>query len=517
MNYKKLLALLPLMLGSIALSAQSKLSIDNVYKTYLQNSGAIYQEGQIKGYFLFYQSDKVDKHTNEYSLDILDQNLNKVKEIKFDDNKKVDLLEAAYNGNALLFLYNDRENKILSAKIYGVDGTLKYTYTRPLDKRTEAFIQSYDPFKKTDDYVNTKVFSCTDQGFTLVLPLKDGRQETFEIDYYSSEKQYQYAYTSETEGRFEQAAYLGNTDSLILVEVERKEHQMSGQPHSSVMAVNYITKKKAFDIEDTRDKYKFVPLYCSKFRLENGNFLLMGSYFDKNANIFKDASLGIAMYNVTSTGDIVSTTFNSWAQDISKYLPLNEKGRIDHIGYLFFHNMIQTPDGNLFAVGEGYKRTADAMGITMNVLGGGGGAGYTEIRVTDMVILKFTPDYKIAGATIQQKNYNTVHTALADLNSQHLLAMIIKSYGGFDYAFTTTDPSSGNFDVCYSDYEKEKEYHGMTFHSLRYDGKTFTGDKIELKTKASNQRVLPGQPGFVMVYEYFKKDKRIDLRLEKLN
>jgi hypothetical protein len=517
------LALLPLMLGSIFLSAQSKLSIDNVYKTYLQNSGAIYQEGQIKGYFLFYQSDKVDRHTNEYTLDILDQNLNKVKEIKFDDNKKVDLLEAAYNGKALLFLYNDRENKMLNAKIYGVDGALKFTYSRPLDKRTELFIQGYDNnlTKKTDDFANTKVFSCTDEGFTLVLPLKDGKDQTFEIDYYSSEKQYQYAYTSPTEGRFEQAVFLGSTDSLILVETERKEHLFGGQPHSTIMAVNYITKKKAFEIEDTRDKYKFVPLYCSKFRQDNGNFLLMGSYFDKNANIGKDFSLGIAMYNVSPAGEIVSSTYNSWTQDISKYLPLNEKGKIDNIGYLYFHNMIQTPDGNLFAIGEGYKRAADALGITMNALSMMGGSvhggGNTEIKVTDMVILKFTPDYKIAAATIQNKNYNVIHTDLADFNSQHLLATLIKMYGGFDYAFTTTDPASGNFDVCYNDYEKSKDYHGMTFHSLRYDGNGFTGDKIELKTKASNQRVLPGQPGFVMVYEYFKKDKRIDLRLEKLN
>lgn len=519
MKRKFFLALMPLALCTLHMRAQNKLSIGNVYKTYLQNSGAIYQEGQIKGYFLFYQSDKVDRHTNEYTLDILDQNLNKVKDIKFDDNKKVDLLEAAYNGNALLFLYNDRENKMLSAKIYGVDGTLKYTYNKPLDKKSESFIQTYEN-KRTDEYTNTKVFSITDQGFGLVIPLRDGSHYTYEVDYYSSVKQSQYTYTPVEEGKYAQGSYLGSTDSLMLVEVEKKDHLMGGQPRSTILGVNYVTKKKAFEIDDSKDMYKFVPLYCSNVR-NNGNFLLMGSYYEKTANIMKDFSLGLAIYTISPTGQVVTSTYNSWAKDMSKYLTLNEKGKIDEIGYLFFHNMIQAADGSLFAIGEGYKRAADALGITMNALNmmGGGvkAGGNTEIKVTDMVILKFTPDFKIAGATVQKKNYNVIHTDAADMYSQHLLALLIKQEGGFDYAFTMKDQDGSSFDVCYNDYERNKDYHGMTFHSLRYDGKKFNSDKIELKTKASSQRVLPGQPGFVMIYEYFKKDKRIDLHLEKLN
>lgn len=519
MKQKILLALLALAVSSAHIGAQNKLSIDNVYKTYLQNSGAIYQEGQIRGYFLFYQSDKVDRHTNEYTLDILDQNLNKVKEIKFDDNKKVDLLEAAYNGNALLFLYNDRENKMLSAKIYGVDGTLKYTYNKPLDRKSESFIQTYN-IKRTDEYANTKVFSITDQGFGLVIPMRDGSHYTYEVDYYSSVKQSQYSYTPADEGKYAQASYLGGTDSLMLVEVEKKEHMMSNKVQSTILGVNYVTRKKAFEIDDSKDMYKFVPLYCSNIR-NNGNFLLMGSYYDKTANIVKDFSLGLAIYTVSPAGQVVSSTYNSWAKDMSKYLALNEKGKLDEIGYLFFHNMVQAADGSLFAIGEGYKRAADAVGITINAINMLGGrvssGGNTEIKVTDMVILKFTPDFKIAGATIQKKNYNVIHTELADMNSQHLLALLIKQEGGFDYAFTMNDRDGTSFDVCYNDYERSKEYHGMTFHSLRYDGNKFSSDKIELKTKASSERVLPGQPGFVMIYEYFRKEKRIDLHLEKLN
>ncbi|CAL1518709.1 hypothetical protein MMC2321_02453 [Chitinophaga sp. MM2321] len=85
--------------------AQGKLSIDNVYSTYLRNSGTIMENNQIKGYFFFYRSDKIDRKTNEYTLQILDENLNKVQDIKFQDGKNVNLLEAAYNGSSLSFLF----------------------------------------------------------------------------------------------------------------------------------------------------------------------------------------------------------------------------------------------------------------------------------------------------------------------------------------------------------------------------------------------------------------------------
>ncbi|WP_440134817.1 DUF6770 family protein, partial [Chitinophaga sancti] len=85
---------LALFVGASAtnVKAQSKLTVDKVYSAYLQNSGTIIQQGQIKGYFYLIQSDKIDRHTNEYTLQIVDENLNKVQDIKFEDTKKLSLL-----------------------------------------------------------------------------------------------------------------------------------------------------------------------------------------------------------------------------------------------------------------------------------------------------------------------------------------------------------------------------------------------------------------------------------------
>ena len=88
--------------------------------------------------------------------------------------------------------------------------------------------------------------------------------------------------------------------------------------------------------------------------------------------------------------------------------------------------------------------------------------------------------------------------------------------GSFDYEFTTGDVDNSNFSVCYSDWVRGSDYRGQTFNSIRFNGTKFSTDKIELKSKASNMVVFPAKAGSVMIMEYFKKDKRLDFRLEKL-
>jgi len=173
-------------------------------------------------------------------------------------------------------------------------------------------------------------------------------------------------------------------------------------------------------------------------------------------------------------------------------------------------------------VSEGYKRQASAGGIALTALMAAGGAhsnavGVTKIVVTDMVVMEFNNKFKVTNATIYDKTNNTVEaSAASDYLSQHTIALMVKMTGGFDYEFTTGDADNSNFTICYSDWVKNKEYKGKTFNSVRYNGSKFSTDKIELKSKASVMKVFPAKSGSVMIMEYFKKDKRLDFRIEKL-
>ncbi|MEO5499941.1 MAG: DUF6770 family protein [Ginsengibacter sp.] len=501
--------------------AQNKLSIDKVYSAYLRNSGSIMEKNQIKGYFFLYQSDKIDKRTNEYTLQVLDQNLNKVREIKFEDSKQLNLLEASYNGNSLAFLFKNADNKTLDMKIYSLDGKLQYTYSSAFDKRTEDLMNTYATLH-TDEGTNQNVFDVDGHGYVSVLPLRDGKQRTYSIVYYSSEEKKQWTYQpQDDEERFTTAEYLGGTDSLILLLVTKKDRMLSGKLKASLVGVNFKTRKKAFELEDTDDKYVHVPTTIVPGK-EKGQIIVIGSYFIKGDDIAKDFSKGLAVLTINSDGKILNKVYNSWVFDFGKYLSTNNKGKIDKIGYLYIHKVIQTPDGKSFVVSEGYKRQASAGGIAATVLLGAMGArssaiGVTKIVVTDLVLMELDKDYKVSNAGIYDKETHTVDASSeSDFTSQHQIAMAVKMVGGFDYEFTTGEVDNSNFTVCYSNYESSADYKGQTFNAIRFNGAKFTTDKIPLKSKASKLKVFPAKPGSVMIMEYFKKEKRLDFRLEKL-
>ena len=520
MKQIRFVILLAALAMATGLRAQNKLTVDKVYATYLRNSGTIMENNQIKGYFFLYQSDKIDRHTNEYTLQILDENLNKVKDIKFEDSKYISLLEAAYNGNSLSFLFKNTDSKTLDMKIYDLNGKLKYTYTRDYDKRTEDLMKKYETLH-TDEGTNQTVYDLGEGGYASVLPLRDGSQRTYEVDYFGSQDKKKWSYVpADDEERYSNAEFLGSTDSLILLEVLKKNRALSGKMTSHLVGIDFMTKKKIFDLDDEKDTYTFVPSSIVPIKGTN-QLLVMGSYFDKNDNIAKDFSQGLAIYIIDTKGKVLSKTYNSWGGDFAKYLPVNSKGKLDDIGYLYIHKLIHTADDRYYIVGEGYKRQANAGGIALTALGAMGGvrtnAGVTKIVITDMVMMELNDKFKVTKAQVFEKTKNTaLGSALSDYNSQHALAMYLKMIGSFDYEFTTGDPDNGNFAVCYSDRVRTDDYKGLTFNSIRYNGTKFTTDKIELKSKASSTKVFPAKPGSVMIMEYYKKDKKLDFRLEKI-
>ena len=145
--------------------AQGKLSVENVYRVTLRNSGVIVENEQIKGYYFFYMSDKIDRKTNEYTLQIVDENLNKVKDIKFQDSKDVVLLESTFNGNSLAFLfYNDKENS-LDFRIYGLDGKPSFTYNKVMDKKSERYFKyQLEANSKSEESENQNMFDIPGKG-----------------------------------------------------------------------------------------------------------------------------------------------------------------------------------------------------------------------------------------------------------------------------------------------------------------------------------------------------------------
>ena len=498
--------------------AQNKLSIDKVYSVTLKNSGTIVENKQIKGYYFFYQSDKIDRKTNEYTLQIVDENLNKLKDIKFTDSKNIALLESSFNESSIVFLFYDDDQNTLEYRLYGMDGKQSYTYSKILDKKSEKYFKQQLAMTDKEDSENQNIFDIPGRGFVSVTSLREDKKYTYDVNFYASGKRKTWTFNPVENGKYTTAQFLGANDSIAVIEVLAKEKLMSKEIESTLLGINLENGKKVFEVRTQDGSNQLYPMNISTVSGNNSEFLLIGPYYVGNDRVIRDKSDGLGIWLMNNQGKIQRSKYVSWNKDLSKFLKVDQKGRIDELGYVYFHKLIQTGDGKIFAVGEGYKKVADGLGIALNVLSGSYSAGVTKLKITDMLMLELSNNFDLEDAKIYEKNNNNFSLGTAsDFSTPHTLALAAKAFGAFDYNFTQMGTDNASFTSTYTDYERSKDYKGLTFHSISYYAGKLTTDKINLKTNASKMVILPAKPGSVLLIEYFKKEKRLDLRMEKLN
>lgn len=506
-----------LLLSVLQMNAQN-LTIENVHKVSLRNSDAIKEGTEVKGYYFFYVSDKIDKKTNEYTLQITDNNLKKLKDIKFQDSKHVSILESSFNGTDLIFLFYNDDERTFEYQVYGADGKKKHSYMRQLTKKEERFLEA--TYRAVDDEEQTfrGLYPIEGKGFISNTPSREDKDYTFQVDFFATDKKKQWSYTPTEGGKKFIGDYLGTYNGVVFLEILRFGGAFDGKPDSYMIGLDLENGKKVFE-KETDTKFRFYPASMSV--VSNGKAYLFGEYFDVDANIMKDKSKGFAFWGIDEKGKVTSEKYVSWDIDMAKYLDVTSKGKIADFGFMYLHNIMQMADGKIYAVGEGYKKTASALGIASTLLSGGRGsaASILKIKVTDLILLNFDSEFNIKGAKIYEKNSNSVELPSGyETVSTPLMGKIIKYfYGEFDYAYTQVNKDNTSFTVCYSDYVRGKAYKGGTFNSITYNEGKITTDKINTKSDAFRTAILPGKQGQVLILDYYRKAKRLDVHFEKLN
>ncbi len=492
------------------------LSIENIQKISLRNSGAIKEGTDVKGYYFFYVSDKIDKNTYEYTLQITDNTLKKLKEIKFMDSKKVMVLESSFNGQDLIFLLYDNEANTLEYNIYGLDAKKKYSYVRSLTKKEDRYLRTSYLAINDDEQTYKGLYGIEGKGFISNTPSREDKDFTFQVDFFSSEKKKQWSYTPTQGAKIFMGDFLGVNNNVVYFQMLRFTSRLDQKPESYVIGLDIETGKLVFDNSTEKSKYKFYP---ANMFVINGKSYMFGEFFDPNENIFKDKSNGFAFWGIDEKGTITSEKYISWATDLGKFLDAKSNGKIDDFGFLYLHNMIQASDGSIYAVGEGYKKTVSALGVAARMLSNNADISILKAKITDLAIIKFDKDFNVTDAKIYDKNSNNVELPSGyEFMSTPLMGKLLKyTFGEFDYAYTQTNKDGSSFTICYSDYVRGKDYKGSTFNAISYNDGVITTDKIQTKSSASRSIVLPASQGQVLIMEYFRKEKKLELHFEKLN
>jgi hypothetical protein len=506
-----------LLLVTLLTGLHAQDAVENVYKINLRNSGAIKEGTEVKGYYFFYASDKVDKKNYQWTLAIHDDNLKLLKSVQFVDSKDVMILESSFNGTDLIFLLWNDDAKTLDYQIYGADGKKKYNYVRELTKKEKRYLEATYLAMEDDENTYKGLYSIEGKGFISNMPSREDKDYTFQVDFFSTEKKKQWTYIPTMSGKKFIADYLGDYKGVAYFEVLKLTSLTDGNPESFIIGLDLETGKQVFEKSTEQAKYKFYP--ASMSILDNGKAYVYGEYFNPNGNIAKDKSLGFAFWGIDEKGAITSEKYCSWDLEMGKYLSVTSKGKIEDFGYMYVHNMIQTADGSIYAIGEGYKKVASALGILSKVATRGGGLSAIKIRVTDLILIRFDRDFNVKDAKIYEKNSNSVELpGGAEFVSGPLLGKLIKyNYGEFDYSYTQQNKDKTSFTVTYSDYVKGKDYKGGTFNAISFNEGKMSQDKINTKSGATRSVILPSKQGQVLILDYFKKDKRLVLHFEKLN
>jgi hypothetical protein len=494
-----------IILSMLCVRAQT-LTIENVQKMTLRNTDAIKEGTEVKGYYFFYVSDKINKKTNEYTLQITDNNLKKLKDIKFQDSKDVMVLESSFNGTDLIFLLYNKDARTFEYQVYGADGKKKHVYNRALTKKEKRYLELTYLAMDDDEQTYKGLYPIEGKGFISNMPSREDKDYTFQVDFFSSEKRKQWTYTPTIGAKKFIGDYLGAHNGVVYFEVLKFGSLMDGNPDSYILGLDMETGKQLFENPTDNAKYKFYPASMSVL---NGKAVVFGEYFNPNGNIAKDKSLGFTFIGVDEKGAILSEKYCSWDLELGRYLDVSSKGKISDFGYMYVHSILQSNDGNVFAIGEGYKKVASALGIASKILTRGGGVSAVKIKVTDMILIKFDKDFNVKDAKIYDKNSNNIELQNgSEFVSAPLLGKLIKyNYGGFDYSYCQINKDNTAFTICYSDYEKGKNYKGGTFNSISYNEGKVTTDKINTKSDATRTGVLPGKQGQELHLDYYKKAK----------
>lgn len=517
--------MLMLMLLSVAGSAQT-LSRANVARVSLRGSGTVIQDGQVKGYYSFYNLEKKDKKNNNYQLSLFDENLREINSVTITRPKTYVVIDGAFNGTAFCFLFYDSKNRAI--ELVSFDRTLAQTgsATQAINKNKHA-MANYNLIAQGASPSQAYIIGIQDKGFLYYGLVKDKYQYQTEFYDNAMKKVWTDAGTGTSSIEFASEAFQEGVYAGSLI--TRKKNANSKDIDVDLLVQNVDDGKKLFRVPVATDKYSvsFSDVY---FDREKENFIVFGEYYDKKDKELKAQSLGFISLTYDLSGKIVEEKINSWATDISRVTPVNEKGKFDGSNTsVLFHDIIRTSDGQFFVVGEQYKKAASGAGIASQILNIAAAAatGYyssssasVQLNIYNLVIFQFNSDFTINKLHFFEKDKNVVMLpAGSGFMSPKQISFYGKIAGGFDYVYTQESKDKNTFVVTYINYDREKgEKARNLLGSVIYTPeKTFTVDKLVLNRKSSDYFVSRAKEGYVMVTEYFKKEKRLDSRLEKLN
>ncbi|MDH4472427.1 MAG: hypothetical protein QE487_07445 [Fluviicola sp.] len=495
-----------------------------------KQSGTIIEDSKIVGYFIFYFKEKQDKKTSTYEIELFDDNYNSLKSFEVTRPKNTYMLEMVFNGEVFMLHFYDAKTGY-EFVTYNRDGEVVGSKKIPKEElgywelnRATTNIQSATE--------NTTIFPTGKTGFVRQTFTKgeNRRKYGYEIVAYNNEMDELWSYGSDPNSEIIEGADLNDaTTKVIAATVTKKKNISTKKMDTYCLLLNASTGELIKEISmggEDEGKKSLLKTFVDESK---ETILLIGEYYKPGDDILKDKSQGMFLDEVSMSGSLVSSTEYKWKGDVDKFKQENisdeDKKEADKQFYLFFHDVIRTSDGRLYLVAEQYRKQLSAGGTAVNVLaaaaGGSSNASNFEILVGNMVVIEFDATNKMTGYDLISKRKTSVLLpAGAGFWNTAFLGYYINSMGAFDYAFTSNDKKGDRYSVVYIDANRKEEKGAaksdLMVGVIQIDGGERTNSRVPINMESRFWWIQAAKPGYISVGEYFRKEKRIDLRLEPI-
>lgn len=519
------ITLVALLLSLFSLKAQQA-SVPNVLnlKT-AKHSGQIIENNKLVGYYIFYLKEKVDKNTVAYEVEMFDDNYNQTTNFDIIRPKNSLLLEMVYNGKVFMlhfydnktgyeFATYDRSGEMVGSKKVAKDDISKWDLSR-----TETNYAS-----QTE---NVSIYPNGNEGFIRSTFTKN-KKIGYEIVALDNQANEIWSYKSnENSDQIEIVEINDVAGNFLTATITQKKNIMTREMTNRVLILN--TKDGSLIKDETlgSDLDGLRSLLKSFVNEKKGTITIVGEFYKPKDDIIKDKSQGLYMQEFSLTGEDLGIQQYSWKGDIYQFAAsLDEDDKKDRPFYVCFHDVIISKNGHIFMIGEQFLKQVSAGGIALkalaNATGGTSNVSAFEILVGNMVVIEFDAkktlvDFKI----IEKKKTSVLLPQGMGIYGTATLGYYIKSLGEFDYSFTSSNKEKDLYDVVYIDANrkesKESSKSDLMVGVISIKAGKITENRVPINCQSNYWWIQPGKPGYISVSEYFRKEKKIDMRLEPLS
>ncbi|WP_452600371.1 DUF6770 family protein [Pontimicrobium sp. MEBiC01747] len=513
---KKFLIVVILCFLSVSNYGQEKL-LNEITSFKIKNSGTFMDKNNdVDGYYFYYEVDKLKKGKREYAINMLDNNLNEIATKSYIGNKGDILIESKFNNQSLMLTMINLGKRHYKLVTFNKNGEQGEDIIIPLSRMNTLFLESM--YKSNKDFVKP-LFPVDNKGFIFNHMTYKNRAIASKLKYFPTDGGKSWVYEQVLEKKKPSVIKVleANEKYVVLLEgitsMGKKRNGKDATSIENIIVLDVNTGESLFKKKYDKNDFRSVS---NAFLTADKNLVLLGEYFNKSDELFKNKSLGLFAQVLDIKGTVVSDKKISWELEINKALGTEN---IKEGEYIFFHDIIRTQKGTYYAMAEKFHKTLNSRGKVEN-----------SITVTDAVVFAFDDAFNLEEVEVFKKEKSVLVpiSALTEVTSPselletpQLYARLVKAFGGFDYEFTQIDKDRDRFYATYINYDtSKKEDKKIVLKTIIYNEDKLSEDEITLTESKGDDvsyRILPGKLGYIMLLEYNKEKKALNMRLERLN